>query len=255
LELAPQVWLNWQLLGNYLSDLKKFDEAQSAYDSALECEAVLKDSIYLNQAILLDRVGKYSSALKISKQIKDEEFHIRKTEIEIGALIELDLIEEAMKLANQVLSIENYPDKDAEAVGGIAAQLGQIYLKQGKPKDEVRTFALHSLSSGPTNGRLLALIREIDSLYSEKAKYFRAVIHCIISRTSPLYKDTKGYYCTYDVIAESTDQLLSFVKEFEESVVPEGSYTIDEYEVLEENSKDPCGVYWKEGRTFYSDVE
>jgi tetratricopeptide (TPR) repeat protein len=32
LDIAPTVWINWQLLGNYVSDLKRYDEAASAYD-------------------------------------------------------------------------------------------------------------------------------------------------------------------------------------------------------------------------------
>ena len=38
-DLAPDVGLNWQLLGNYLSDLERFDEAVSAYESALTAPA------------------------------------------------------------------------------------------------------------------------------------------------------------------------------------------------------------------------
>ena len=28
---ASDVWLNWQLLGNYLSDLERYDDAEAAY--------------------------------------------------------------------------------------------------------------------------------------------------------------------------------------------------------------------------------
>src|SRR5262245_5741741 len=50
LEIAPVVWVNWQLLGNYLSDLERFDEAAFAYESALECPGVWRSSVHLNQA-------------------------------------------------------------------------------------------------------------------------------------------------------------------------------------------------------------
>src|SRR5262245_38065397 len=35
LALAPDVWVNWQLLGNYLSDLDRYEAAQSAFARAL----------------------------------------------------------------------------------------------------------------------------------------------------------------------------------------------------------------------------
>jgi len=49
--LAPDVWLNWQLLGNYLSDLQRFEDAASAYQNALKCPKAQAGSIQLNQAI------------------------------------------------------------------------------------------------------------------------------------------------------------------------------------------------------------
>src|SRR5688572_21492310 len=55
LDIAPTVWINWQLLGNYLSDLERYDEAASAYDKAMECVGVHESSIRLNQAILASR--------------------------------------------------------------------------------------------------------------------------------------------------------------------------------------------------------
>jgi len=242
LEYAPQAWLNWQLLGNYLSDLDKFDEAKKAFERALDCEGVWEESIYLNQVILSNRVNEYSKALNISKHIKDEELYLYKTEADITALAGLNLLDEAIELANQVLSTENYPEKDEDVVSRISAKLGQIYLKQGKSKSDVRAFALHSLSYCPNNSMLFVLIRDIDNRYSDKAKYYRALIHCAVPMTSPDYEDTKGYYSSYDVIAESIEDLLSLVKQFEEGVVQGGNYSVDEYEILEENSKDPCGV-------------
>ena len=52
---APTVWLNWQLLGNRLSDLERYDEAAVAYARALQCPDVHESSLHLNQAILASR--------------------------------------------------------------------------------------------------------------------------------------------------------------------------------------------------------
>ncbi len=63
-DLAPEAWLNWQLFGNSLSDAGRYDEA-AAYRSALACERVLAGSIHLNQAILAERRGDFSEALRL----------------------------------------------------------------------------------------------------------------------------------------------------------------------------------------------
>ncbi len=251
LELAPQVWSNWQLLGNYLSDLNQYDEAKRAYDSALECGVVWKDSVYLNQAILANRVNEFANALMLLEKIADEDLLLEKIDSKIAALMGLDLLEDAEKLADQVLSTKHYLEQDEETVGRVAAQLGRIYLKQGRPKQDVREFAFDSLEYTPGNRMLLALIRDIDNQYSANAHYYRALVHCMVSITSPDYKEIKGYYCEYDVIATSIDELLTYVAQFEKDVVQDGNYTVEEHEILVENTDDPCGVYYISGRAFY----
>ncbi|MCP4520368.1 MAG: hypothetical protein GY827_01510 [Cytophagales bacterium] len=250
---APQAWPNWQLLGNILSDLNKFEQANNAYESALKCNDVWDESIYLNQAILSNRTNKYAEAINILKKIESDELHLHKIETNISAFIGLNMLDDAAALANQTLSIEEYPEEDEEVIGRIAAQLGKVYLTQGKSNKEVKEFALHSLSYSSCNGMLLALIRDIDNKYSDNANYYRVLIHCIVPATSPDYEDVKGYYCNYDVIAETTDELLKFICEFENDVVQDGTFIIDEIEILEENSKDPHGVYYRSGRAFYEE--
>jgi tetratricopeptide (TPR) repeat protein len=253
-KLAPNVWLNWQLLGNCLSDFDELDEARDAYECALKCENVWHDSVYLNQAILSNRSDNYSRALEQVKKVQDDELYFHKKEVEISALNGLSLFDDAIDVADKVFSLEDYAE-DEEVVGRIAALVGRVYLKQGKTKNEVRDYAVKSLSYDSNSRMLLALIRDIDNKYSSTANYYRACIHCVVSVTSPDYHDIKGYYCNYDVVAESTEELLEFVKVFEDGVVEGGNYIIDEYEILEKNSEDPCGVYSRSGRSSYASIE
>ena len=55
-------WLNWQLLGNYLSDLERYDEADDAYESALACDDPWKACVRMNQAIMWNRRGEIGRA-------------------------------------------------------------------------------------------------------------------------------------------------------------------------------------------------
>lgn len=76
-ERAPQAWLNWQLLGNYRSDLGRFADAEAAYERALTCPDVQPSSVRLNQAILAHRQGDPRKALGFAGLVDDPElrFH------------------------------------------------------------------------------------------------------------------------------------------------------------------------------------
>ena len=250
LELAPQAWPNWQLLGNYFSDMGDFENAKDAFSRALQCKGVWKDSILLNQSILSNRISNFSEALNISSNINDDDLYLHRLEVEISAYTGLEKYEEALILANKVLSKKEHFENN-ELIGRIVAKVGEIHLKQGKPKQEVKSYLFEFLSFIPNNRSLFSLIRNIDNKYSDTAHYYRALIHCKVPKTSPDYKDIKGYFCRYDVIAESTNQLLEFINQFEAGVVDGGNYNIDEYEILDYNSKDPCGVYSRTGRVIY----
>ncbi len=62
LKVAPSAWLNGGLLGNYLSDLERYDEAYAAYDAALRVPDA--DRVYLeaNHAMALHRAGRVEDA-------------------------------------------------------------------------------------------------------------------------------------------------------------------------------------------------
>lgn len=250
---APEAWPNWQLLGNYLSDMERYDEAHKAYFNALKCEAVWRDSIYLNQAILLNRMGRYSKSLSVLEKIHDNELSFRKRDVALQSLIALGLDEKAENLAHKALGIPDYSAEEGVVLARIAAQLANLKLRQGKSSSEVRTFIFNSFAYDENSRQLMALVREMDNLYSDKAKYYRTLIHCKLAETSQFYGDAIGYYRYYDVIAESEKKLLEFVVEFENHDHHGGYYSVEECEILEQQTRDPCGVYWRsEDRHLYS---
>jgi tetratricopeptide (TPR) repeat protein len=249
--LAPDVWLNWQLLGNYLSDLERFEKAESAYQNALKCTNAWVGSIRLNQAILANRQSKFGEALLILDKIDDKELLLQKSEASIYSLQGLKRIDDAMSLAKQILNEISDDEKDIELFGRVAATLGRLRLMNGKPKAEVRKWAVDALEIYAYSTMLLALIRDIDAKYSEKANYYRLLIHGIIPINSPRYSEAKGFYTTYDVVADNSDEALNFVREFEEEDV-KGNLFIEEESLLEQRPHDPKGVYWHSEYFFYT---
>jgi tetratricopeptide (TPR) repeat protein len=250
IELAPDVWLNWQLLGNYLSDLDRFEEAEQAYQKALSCANASTSYIRLNQAILANRQNKFNDALLLLGKIDEKELGLEKSEACFYSLVGLNRIDEAINLADRILKETSEEDGDLELFGRVAATLGRLRLKQGETKEEVRKWSVGALKIYEHSDRLLALIRDIDELYSETAKYYRLQIHGIIPPTSPRYSWAKGFYTTCDVVADNAEEALSFIREFEDEDL-QGNLFIEEENIIEPRPNDPKGVYWHAGYTFY----
>lgn len=249
-KLAPDVWGNWQLLGNYLSDLDRYDSAASAYQNAFKCPNPRVGSIQLNQAILANRQNNFDEALQILEKIRDKDLLLHIAETRISSLKGLNKIEEAINLANQLLCELSDEDKYAQLRDRVAAALGELRLKSGEDKDAVRKWAIESAKNHTRSRMLLALIRDIDAKYSKTANYYRLLIHGIIPITSPRYRETKGFYTTYDVVADNADEGLQFIREFEDDEV-KGNLFIDDEDLMEQRPNDPKGVYWRTGYSFY----
>ncbi|NJD56089.1 MAG: hypothetical protein FIA94_06750 [Nitrospirae bacterium] len=249
-KLAPDVWGNWQLLGNYLSDLGRFESAAAAYRSALKCPNAHAGSIQLNQAILANRQNNFDEALQILGKIDDKDLLLHISEARISSLKGLNKIEEAISLANRVLSELSDKDNDAELRDRVAAALGSLRLMNGEDKKVVRQWAIYSAKNHTRSRMLLALIRDIDAKYSETANYYRLLIHGIIPITSPRYREAKGFYTTYDVVADNADEGLRYIRDFEDDDV-KGNLFIDKEDLMQQRSNDPKGVYWHSGYSFY----
>ncbi len=249
-EVEPNCWLNLQLLGNYLSDIEEYDEADTTYNQALKCDGVWEDSIRLNQAILANRQGNHDKALSITEQMTDEELQPHVAEIKVAAYRGNGRIDEAIELADA--SIQKWQDDEdaGEIIGHLAASIGRMWLQKGKARSEVRNWALNSLDGFEYNGMLLALIRDIDDKYSEGAQYFRILADCMIPVTHPSYRDAVGYFITYHVVADTVDESLEIIREFEDEDF-RMNLRIEESEILEPRPDSPKGVYWYSERGFY----
>ncbi len=252
---APDSWLNWQLLGNYRSDMGDFEGALDAYERALTCQGVWEDSIRLNQAILASRCGDHERSLIHLDMVRDPELSLQVTAAKMTALQDIGRLNEALSLADTCLSQEGEVEDEDETLAQIAAKQGRLRLTLGYASDDVRCFAMDALETFHSNSDLLALIRDIDGRYSDKAQYLRLLVDGCLHDGHPLRQETKGYFVTYDVVAETQEQALGWVREFEDADNSEIMLRIEESEVLEERPDDPMGIYWRSDRCYYGDED
>ncbi len=250
LEMAPNVWLNWQLLGNYLSDLGDYDEAGSAYEKAMECPDVYESSVRLNQAILASRRGLHDQALSYADQVTDPELALRAASTRVATLVGAGRFDEALRIGEALLD-DTVDSDELEELGHLAASVGRARLARGTPAPEVVTFAIDALDEyDQSNAQLLALIRDADNQYSPLAKYYRMTVDAKIPFTDPMARMGEGYVVNYDVVADSVEQALTFIERMEAPAV-RGLLLVGEHQALEDRPDDPKGVYQRTARYYY----
>ncbi|MHC4117647.1 MAG: hypothetical protein ACYSWO_09080 [Planctomycetota bacterium] len=248
---APDCWLNWQLLGNYRSDMGDYDKAAETYERALACPDVWEDSIRLNQAILAGRCGEHERELSLLGTIEDPDLSLQVASSRVGALWCTGRIDEALSLADECLNKEWEVDYATEHLARIAADQCHIRLEKGVPPEDVRRTAMDAIEDFGSHGSLLWLIRDIDGKYSEKAQYFRLLIHGVMPDDHALRDEPKGYYVTCDVVAETADQALGFLREIENAEMGPADLALAESEVLEQRPESPMGVYTRSPAVCY----
>jgi tetratricopeptide (TPR) repeat protein len=249
LEKAPDVWLNWQLLGNYLSDLERFPPAVAAYERALACPDVWVASVRLNQAILAQRRGDFEAALGLIEQVGDPELSLQAASVRMGALAGSGRAEEAERFGMEVLESAPDADSDTDALARIVAAIARIRMDRDGSTEPTRSFLVDHWQQW-VSPEILAAIRDLDNVYSDRAEYYRLLVKGKFSETVSPGLDVRGFFRTCDVVADSPAEALQFVQRLDRHE-PIADLAIEESRVLEPRPRDPKGVYWCSGRIYY----
>jgi tetratricopeptide (TPR) repeat protein len=248
-ERAPNVWLNWQLLGNYRSDLGRFVEAEAAFERALACPDAWSASIRLNQAILAVRTGDPAAALTLAADVSDAALALPATRIRVVALAGVGRGAEAERLALQTLGARK-DDSEAAERAEIAAVVARVRLERGDPHAAVRAFAVEHWKLDVANERMLAVIRDIDAEYSPDAAYHRLKVEGRVTAPSRSRPGAKGYLCSFHVVGADAEECLGFVRRLD-TRKPAAELSVVAVEVVEPRPDEPKGVYWASPRFYY----
>jgi tetratricopeptide (TPR) repeat protein len=253
-EAAPDCWSNWQLLGNYLSDLQRYEEAEAAYDQALQCDGVWEAAVRLNQAILAGRRKWCEKALELLDKVDDPELKLPVAEQWVANLKHMGRTGEAVVLAERTLGENRDNEKDADTLARTAALLGRIWLDREHDKEEIRQLVLGWLEVEPGCEQLLTLLRDLDGQYSKAARRFDMTLHAQLPPGHPLAEDGIGYYIVCSVVAENPDEALQFARRLEPNEMAP-RLEIEESHESETDPQQPKGVFWSSGRVFYGEED
>ncbi len=246
---APRAWQLWIRLGEYRSDHGDFDAALAAYDAALGIDGVDADEVNINAAIAHDRAGRHEDALMRLHEVRgtSDDAAISAARVRAEILLELERAPAAAAAAKA--GVARITEDSAPAdVAPLYAALAKAEWMLGN-RDAAIDHAWEAVAMDTTDETALWLIREIESKYSPAAKYFRVIIH---GRDDAF--DADGFWRKYDVVADSEEEALRFIRRVEPEHVRD-SLRLDEAEIVDAAADQPKGVYWCTGYAFYRESD
>lgn len=248
LELAPEVWSNWQLLGNTLSDLGRYEEAAGAYGRAFACPVHDADSLHFNQTVLASRRGEPEKVLALAEAIADGELLLLAAPARMRALAALGRPEEAEKLGATSLAGRE-ESGDPEAYATVAAALAELRLEQGVEKALVRDLVVKEWHLCPSSGALLGLLRRIDDQRAADSRYFRLLVAAQLP--VPREDGAIGFFAAFHAIASSPEQALEMYLALDRRA-PHAHTRIDQAEAIEPRPDEPQGICWMAPLTYFT---
>jgi tetratricopeptide (TPR) repeat protein len=175
-EKAPTLWLLWQLLGNYRSDLGRFDEAQEAYARALGCPGADVSSVHLNRAIALARQERNDEAWKELELVTDPALQFRRECSRVGLLLDAKRLPEAVRLAQELLGRHRQEQEHSDVLGAVQADLAIALHRMGASRHRVMTETCRALELHKGCQSALWLLRELNYNVSKEASYYRLLL-------------------------------------------------------------------------------
>lgn len=245
---CPDVWQLWQLLGNYLSDEERYQEAYKAYENGLGTDKAYSESLNLNYAIALLRSG---DSVKARKRINpilvssgfeqlDGSLRARILTVELEALRKLGDCDAAIACFKTVEN-KNFGDDAEEELSMLWTEYAQSLFEVNRP-DDAEKAAIEAARLNRQNEDALFILREsrrkpVDS----ETSLYRLVVEGGWSELSDSSDQLPvAFIATYDVCADNEHEALRFVAEIQPDEVK--NLRIDEAKLVE-TLRQPKGVY------------
>lgn len=253
---APGVWLLWQLLGNYRSDLGRFPAAVEAYEAAGNCapdeDLVIVD---FNHANALARHGDFTSAqTRLDRVLESPHLaQAGRAFIENAIALRMHLFNaqgepKAAIATYEALHKQETGDEGSHvSMADVVAELSLAYKQMGE-NDKALASALEAVQLYKWSDAALWALRAARDAQSDTAR----AMHLIVEGQwyEPLEdEDPDGpapeFVTTYDVVADDEAEALRLIAECEPPQVRESLRIVETHPVdHEDESPTPYkGVY------------
>ena len=252
-ELVPDLWLLWQLKGNVLSDLKRYDDALAAYDRALDLEGADANSLRLNRATALWRDGRVKAALREVESTgiegADLDLRWRLEALRLGLWAELQRCDEVRARAAALFAEQEDLEVEPEEAGPLSVAFSQIgWALMGCDQTEAAgRWAEAALEVDRTNGQALLLKRDTTPNLPLADKTFRVLVR---GEDESGGEENQGFVTPIFVVASDKDGAQTLALNFE-SRYHRGPLKVEEVERTGVCERQPSCVYEVQGYIFF----
>jgi tetratricopeptide (TPR) repeat protein len=247
--VAPSVWLLWQMLGNYLSDLERADEALEAYARALGCPGADRASVHYNRALALSRAGRHADALAACDEVVDGPCAQRAAFLRARTLNWLGRHEEAFHAGEALLArLEEGGDDGSNDRENALGECALALLKGRRDEPGALRMAEEAIGGGRFVSSAAEVMRLVRGARSPRARALRL-------RVGGRWLDhpdrgSTGFLRVFQVIAETPEQALAYARDFEPTFC-HASLHVEHVEGDELAPDALEGVYWASGHVLF----
>lgn len=240
-------WKLWMRLGNYQSDTDQFENADYSFERAQYSSEADVSLVKLNKAVLASKRKEFDKALNLIEEAR-EDYSMKCYCLELDILDDQGKYDEVLKSINETNFEEDYDD-DKKTISKITFFLANAAYQLGKIKEAIEYVRI-SLNHNRSNSQSLWLRREMYGKRNKNNKYYRIMIDGDY-QDEEIVGQEMGFFTSYDVVANSLESALKEIIEFEPLDLAKDTFAIDEYEILNESSEDPSGIYLTSGFNIY----
>lgn len=257
---VPDVWLLWQLLGNFYSEEGQFEKSFEVFEKGLKIPSGDYVSLNYNYVIALERSGSIQKAKEKMSGIFSDKYFPGDVTPELFILVlalhcsllnkEKKYIEVIAFFDSQKSKVENHEIKCLPEVSSFYVEIATAHFKLKQIKD-ADSFLKKSVKLDKNNTDAQWLYREMRIHESNKNLiHYRIMVHGKWHEAFEGDSDPPGFYTTYNLVAKDEAEAFDMIKYFEPDKVHE-SLTMEEVDVVDESIKEPKGVYGGGGYSFY----
>ena len=253
---VPSVWLLWQLLGNNFSDKGRYGDAVEAYERALDCPGVETLSVHYNIATVLTRQERLEDALShldlghVTTDDANRKLSLLVASQRINVLTRLGRHEEALTEGQTLITREHAEGTEDELLAPVLGEYASALLSGAGNREGAEDAAWHAIRLDKFDHSAMWVLRELNARASADGSLYRLML---VGRWyQPLDDDPElpGFFTTYEVVADSSDEALELTRRFEPPGVQQ-TVRAEESEVLEARPNEPKGVYSASGYNFF----
>lgn len=218
---APEVYRLWSYLGEFRSDMGRYDAAEDAFRRSLEIATDEEQSrtSLLNLAVVERRRNNPAECLRILAELP-KALQPSKEFVALArarALADLDRLEESSEVASAAL--ESVDPGETNLRSHLHMQLAENMRKQGRTAEEILAAAQKAAQLNKQNESALWLIRDVRNERSQSNRHLSLLILGNWTSEDRAKVQLDTFSVVYEVVAETVEEALRYAAELEPDFV------------------------------------